>query len=162
VAKLRSRVSRTAKVVIAAIFLLLALWVFRPRPDDVMKTKIAQEQCNRFSVALDMFAADCGRYPSSQEALGVLWERQPDIRGWNGPYLDPPQKPTGYLDPWGQFYTYRVDRDGTFVSSAGPDMRAGSGDDVRVRVGVVIGVTHYRAVKRPESKEVPKATKLTE
>jgi general secretion pathway protein G len=39
-------------------------------------------------------------------------------------------------DPWGQEYTVACSEDDIVVSSAGPDKKSGSGDDIRVPTGV--------------------------
>lgn len=58
------------------------------------------------SVALDSYAFDCGRYPTTQQGLRALWEPpylHPVPEGWRGPYLNGPAD----LDPWGRPYVYR-------------------------------------------------------
>jgi hypothetical protein len=46
-------------------------------------------------VTLDMFKADCGRYPTTSEAWKVLMNPPADgsLKGWRGPYLEPPGFP---------------------------------------------------------------------
>lgn len=56
-------------------------------------------------VALDTFAEDCDRYPSSAEGLAALLKRSSQIpeAKWKGPYLDRDSVP---LDRWGHAYVY--------------------------------------------------------
>ena len=64
------------------------------------KTQIAQ-----FSSALQTYFLDCGRFPTSEQGLGALWEKPvlyPVPENWNGPYLD--RKPGN--DPWGTDFKY--------------------------------------------------------
>ena len=65
----------------------------------------AKNQIEIFSVALNSFFLDCGRYPSGGQGLEALWEKpilEPVPDGWQGPYL------TKALpkDPWSQAYEY--------------------------------------------------------
>ena len=64
----------------------------------------AEMQIHSFGVALNHFAEDCGRYPSSTEGLNALVNRPHDIgeARWRGPYLDD-RIPN---DPWGNDYMY--------------------------------------------------------
>src|SRR5688572_7828245 len=51
------------------------------------EVKTAQAQITAFGKALDQFRLDMGRYPTSDEGLGVLVERVAGDPRWNGPYL---------------------------------------------------------------------------
>lgn len=60
---------------------------------------------NQMKVALDMYAADNGDYPTSEQGLAALITKptsQPEPTNWNGPYVEP----TNFLDPWGKVYVY--------------------------------------------------------
>jgi general secretion pathway protein G len=54
--------------------------------------------------ALDRFAIDCGRYPTTSEGLAGMVNCPTNFTGgkWNGPYLDEIPK-----DPWKYDYVYR-------------------------------------------------------
>jgi general secretion pathway protein G len=54
--------------------------------------------------AVDAFAIDCGRYPTTSEGFAALLNCPTNIspNRWHGPYLR--DKPT---DPWGNDYVYR-------------------------------------------------------
>jgi general secretion pathway protein G len=66
---------------------------------------VAKAQVDALSRALDTFRLDTGRYPSTEEGLGVLMAPPGDNAAgrWNGPYL---QKAVP-LDPWGRPYLYK-------------------------------------------------------
>ncbi len=69
------------------------------------KEKIARQQIAMLSTALDLFRADVGRYPTTEEGLEALVKRPDTIPAdkWKGPYLRQPKIP---LDPWGHPYLY--------------------------------------------------------
>lgn len=65
----------------------------------------ARAQIATIELALESYALDCGRYPSTAQGLSALWERPylaPVPQGWNGPYLRGAPRP----DPWGRPYQY--------------------------------------------------------
>jgi general secretion pathway protein G len=72
---------------------------------DRARVASARSQIDSFSVALESYYIDCGRYPSAEQGLAALWAKptlEPVSDGWNGPYLykDVPN------DPWGNVYEY--------------------------------------------------------
>jgi general secretion pathway protein G len=68
------------------------------------KTKTARLQIEEFSVALDLYQLEVGRYPSSEEGLDALINEPSAVVGWNGPYL---RKRVIRRDPWGFEYGYQ-------------------------------------------------------
>jgi general secretion pathway protein G len=65
----------------------------------------AKNQIEIFSVALNSYYLDCGRYPSSEQGLATLWEKpvlEPVPAHWEGPYLTK-EVPR---DPWDKAYEY--------------------------------------------------------
>ena len=80
--------------------------------------------------AVDRFELDAGRFPTSEEGLGVL-AQQPttQVKEWHGPYIK--RIPT---DPWGNAYVYRYpgqyNTRGADLLSYGPDGREGGNDDI--------------------------------
>jgi general secretion pathway protein G len=65
----------------------------------------AKNQIEAFSIALNAYYLDCGRYPTAEQGLKALWEKpvlEPVPSQWSGPYLNKevPQ------DPWGRPYEY--------------------------------------------------------
>jgi general secretion pathway protein G len=74
---------------------------------DRARTATARSQIDSFTVALESYYIDCGRYPSTEQGLAALWEIpviEPVNIGWNGPYLykNIPN------DPWGNPYEYTI------------------------------------------------------
>jgi general secretion pathway protein G len=68
-------------------------------------TKImkAQVQLEYIEVALYKFCCDVKRFPSTEEGLNVLVEKQIMEQNWNGPYISNPNVP---FDPWGNKFIY--------------------------------------------------------
>src|SRR6185295_15487180 len=92
-------------VVISIIALIMAL--VGPRVLNFLtesKVKAAKIQIESLSSALDLYALDTGRYPSSSEGLDALMQPPGGTAGWNGPYLKGTVVPK---DPWGKSYVYR-------------------------------------------------------
>jgi general secretion pathway protein G len=67
------------------------------------KGKTAAVQIKDLQQAADLYRLDIGRYPTNGEGLDALVSN-PDVSGWNGPYL------RGSLpeDPWGNPYRYEA------------------------------------------------------
>ena len=68
------------------------------------KTDAARVEIRTIGSALELFALDNGRFPSSQEGLTALVERPAGTARWNGPYL---KSKTAPKDAWGRPYLYR-------------------------------------------------------
>lgn len=83
------------------------------------KQKIARQQIEMISTALDLFRADVGRYPTTEEGLEALVKRPEDIPEdlWKGPYLKHGKLPK---DPWGRPYHY-FGPDSDMAKSRGAD-----------------------------------------
>jgi len=86
------------------------------------------------ATALDAYAVDNGRYPSTDQGLRALVEKpvdSPEPRNWKGPYLRASDVP---LDPWG--HPYRYENPGSKrpplcdLYSVGPDGQDGTPDDI--------------------------------
>jgi general secretion pathway protein G len=91
-------------VVITIIGLIMAL--IGPRVLNYLsesKAKAAKIQIESFASALDLYYLDLGRYPTTNEGLAALTQRN-NAPGWNGPYLRGGVVPN---DPWGHGYIYR-------------------------------------------------------
>lgn len=92
-----------------------------------------ETQLRYFDPAVNAFAQDCGRYPSSAEGLNALIKRPNDISEgqWKGPYLECRSIPT---DPWGHNYVYAFPSSHSTnrfdIYSCGPDgvSKTGGGD----------------------------------
>jgi len=92
------------------------------------KETAARAQMENFSMALDSFLIDMGRYPSTQEGLAVLRIKPAGAADqWHGPYL----KKDLPADPWGHPYHYRAPgRNGGYeIVSYGADGREGGEAD---------------------------------
>jgi general secretion pathway protein G len=68
------------------------------------KTDTARVEIRTIGSALELFALDIGRFPTSQEGLSALVERPAGLNRWNGPYL---RAKTAPIDAWGRPYIYR-------------------------------------------------------
>lgn len=91
------------------------------------KVTAAREQMANFSVALDSFFVDMGRYPTTSEGLNVLRVRPDGGEMWKGPYLQK-EVPS---DPWNNPYVYRSPgRNGGYeIISFGEEGREGGEGD---------------------------------
>ena len=86
------------------------------------RVKAAKLQIENFGSALDLFAIDAGRYPTTSEGLEALVQRPTTVQAWSGPYLKGGKVP---LDPWGNPYQYRspVERTQYEILTFGSDGR---------------------------------------
>lgn len=90
-------------VVIAIIGLLVSL--VGPKffgQVDKAKEQTVKAQLQMISSALDAFRLDTGRYPTDNEGLQILWQKESNIPGFTGMYLPKPLK----NDAWGNAYVY--------------------------------------------------------
>lgn len=114
-------------IVIIALLSSLVAPKFFGKLDDA-KVKTAYTQMQMLSTSLDSFRLDAGRYPTSEEGLKILWAKDSDLKGWNGPYL--PKKVEE--DPWGNPYNYKMpgsDKNDYDLFSYGADGKEGGSDD---------------------------------
>lgn len=100
---------------------------------DQSKVAAAQAQVKLLRGAVESLRLDVGRYPTAEEALGLLAKPPADPRlaeRWRGPYLDG----TLPLDPWGRAYLYAVpgaDGQPFALYSHGADGKPGGEGDAR-------------------------------
>lgn len=98
------------------------------RSEQARTTAVAT-QISSFSTALDAFEVDNGYYPRGKSGLLDLVQQPRDAQNWKGPYLKEIPK-----DPWGNEYVYecpgRVNVSSYDLTSAGPDGKVGSEDDI--------------------------------
>ncbi len=69
------------------------------------KPQKAKIDLTQIETGLDMYAADNGQYPTTEQGLQALITQPtaaPAPTNWNGPYV----KPTDFKDPWGALYAY--------------------------------------------------------
>jgi general secretion pathway protein G len=78
---------------------------------DSSKVQTAETQIKMIKGALETMRLDIGRFPTTQEGLGMLYHQPKDVQTagfWQGPYLDE-EVP---LDPWNNPYQYRLQSGG--------------------------------------------------
>ena len=90
-------------VVIALLATIVAPNLFRNVDDARVAT--ARAQIESLATALDAYRLDNGRYPSTAQGLGALWEKPTadPPANWRSPYV----RKAIPLDPWGRGYVYR-------------------------------------------------------
>jgi general secretion pathway protein G len=94
-------------MVVIVILGILAALIFprvTGRSEDARRAK-AVSDIESIGTALDLYAADNGRYPTTEQGLEALRtppDRPPLPRAWNGPYL----KKALPVDAWGNPYLY--------------------------------------------------------
>lgn len=117
-------------IIILAILAAVVLPRVIGRTEDA-KVSNAIATIQTFSNQLEMYNADTGTFPTSDQGLGALIAN-PGLPKWNGPYLR--NQETVPNDPWGNPYQYKQPgengRDYDIVS-AGPDGQTGSADDIK-------------------------------
>lgn len=107
------------------------------RTEEARVTRCRSDIRGTIGVALDLFEADVGRYPSSDEGLEALYVKPQNVdeESWKGPYLKQRTMPK---DPWKRPYEYRYpsEREGMTggepydLLSTGADGVSGTADDV--------------------------------
>jgi general secretion pathway protein G len=122
-------------VVIAVLATLVAPNVFQHI--GTAKDATARSQIEMLGAALDAYRLDNGRYPTTSQNLGALWDApktDPIPRSWRGPYVrkDVP------VDPWKTAYVYKSPaeqgRGGYDLLSLGADGKpGGEGEDADVK-----------------------------
>lgn len=121
-------------MVVIAILALLG-GIVAPRVFDRLRKarpEKARIDIKQIGLALDMYAADNGQYPTTEQGLPALIRKPtspPDPPNWTRPYVEP----TDFKDPWGNEYIYAspsthegYDYD---LSSLGADGQEGGEDD---------------------------------
>jgi general secretion pathway protein G len=69
------------------------------------KPQKAKIDLTQIETGLDMYAADNGSYPTTEQGLQSMITKPttpPEPMNWSGPYV----KPTDFKDPWGVIYIY--------------------------------------------------------
>lgn len=119
-------------LIVSLLFLILFMNLIRPRIHGYRRTamiKAAQTQIAAVATALDMFKADNSFYPTNKNGLNDLIVKPENAStNWH-PYLD-----NIPLDPWDHPYRYeypgRHNTNSYDLSSAGPDGKFGTEDDI--------------------------------
>lgn len=124
-------------VIIAVLASFVAPNVFRHV--DTAKNVSARAQIASMSAALDAYRLDNGRYPTTQQGLGALWQAptvEPRTGNWRGPYM----RQTLPADPWGAPYVYRAPGDRT---PSGFDLSSFGGDGAPGGTGEAADITSW-------------------
>jgi general secretion pathway protein G len=115
-------------LVILATLAAIVVPKFTGRSEQARVTA-AKTEISGMETALEAFEVDNGYYPESDGGLKDLWEKPDDLDNWR-PYLTKPID----ADPWGNPYIYvypgKHNEHGYDLSSAGPDGRDGTDDDI--------------------------------
>jgi len=120
-------------VIIIGILAALVIPQFAGRTEDAKKAAAHTQIDSLFGSALDMYEADNGNYPTTEQGLDALRNQpssEPAPKNWKGPYLksDVPN------DPWGTPYVYTspgVHNPSSYdLASNGPDRQEGTDDDI--------------------------------
>ena len=115
-------------IVILGILAAIVVPKFAGRGEQA-RQQAAKTQIGAFSTALSAFEVDNGYYPKGKAGLTDLVQPPRDAQNWKGPYLKEVPK-----DPWNNEYIYefpgRRNANSYDLSSAGPDGKAGSEDDI--------------------------------
>ena len=118
-------------VIIIGVLAAIMLPNFAGRSEEARKTRAKTEIESTIGLALDMFEADTGSYPRTEQGLEVLIRKPEQAANWRGPYI---KKSNSFLDPWKQEYNYRFPgQHNTFsydLTSSGPDGQSGTDDDI--------------------------------
>lgn len=114
-------------LVILAVLAAVVVPKFTSRSQQARMTA-AKTDISNLETALDAFQVDTGRFPTSDEGLGVLVQAPPNAQDWRGPYI----KRGIPNDPWGHPYVYRFpgthNADSYDLFSTGADGREGNDD----------------------------------
>jgi general secretion pathway protein G len=117
-------------IIILAILAAVVIPNVVNRTDDA-RVSSAISTVTSFDTALDLYKADTGQYPTSDQGLNALISN-PGIPSWNGSYLK--NQNSVPQDPWGHPYIYKSpgsDGRDYEVVSAGPDGQVGTQDDIQ-------------------------------
>ena len=113
------------QVGLAALLIAIGIWSYLAIPrtgDSDARPAGARADIQNTGVALRMYHADVGNYPST---LTELFTNRSGASNWKGPYIEirttgaPPS--TMQLDPWGNEYIYALQGTNFVLRSLGPD-----------------------------------------
>ncbi|MCA9288740.1 MAG: type II secretion system major pseudopilin GspG [Phycisphaerales bacterium] len=120
--------------IILAISGLVALTLFGRR--DQAEADLARVEFDQLRRALNLFRLDFNRYPTDEEGIAVLWNKEQldpeaDQEAWKE-YLDDPMTNDRWGNPWGYRQQSEETEDATKFDlwSFGPDGEEGTDDDI--------------------------------
>jgi general secretion pathway protein G len=113
-------------LVVAILGILAAVVVGNfSKHGEKARIKATRASIAAIATQIDVYQLDTGRYPASLDNL-LTSSGEPN---WSGPYIRGGRE--SLVDAWGTPFSYRSSGDGTYkVTSAGPDLSLGSGDDI--------------------------------
>jgi general secretion pathway protein G len=118
-------------VIIIGVLAAIMLPNFSGRSEEARRTRAKTEIEGTIGLALDMFEADTGNYPSTEQGLDALIREPDGVANWRGPYI---KKSNSFEDPWKNKYNYQYPGQhnnlGYDLISSGPDSQLGTEDDI--------------------------------
>jgi general secretion pathway protein G len=120
--------------IVLALSGLIGVALFRQR--DSAKVDLARTDMNSLKGALDLFRLDFDRYPTEEEGLAVLWDRNAlssdeEPAKWKG-YMREPMATDRWGQPWGYRQRSEFGDETRFdLWSNGPDKEEGTDDDIK-------------------------------
>jgi type II secretion system protein G len=126
-----SRIDRIFSSAVIFVFVAYVAWdkaFIRDRFDNRQMALVGAEVLDN---GVQMFAYDCGRYPTASEGFAVLKYNTDALKGWKGPYIRDIDLP----DPWRRPYVYRCPgQHGPYdILSFGADgIEGGKGDNADI------------------------------
>ena len=118
-------------VVIIGVLAAIMLPDFAGRSELERLARAKTEIESTIGLALNMFEADTGNYPTTQLGLRALLMNPENLPNWKGPYI---KKSNEFLDPWQNEYYYCYPGQKNIFSydlvSPGPDGQLGTKDDI--------------------------------
>jgi beta-galactosidase len=119
-----------AVIIIGLLFLgsVVLTMLGKGGPARISRAQVqAQKSVDAVAIALGRYRYHVGRYPATEEGLKALSEITPQVKGWNGPYVN-----HVVPDMWGHDYVYvnNGENESPTVYSKGADGLAGTTDDV--------------------------------
>lgn len=126
------------EMIVVLVIIGLIMGLVGPRlfgQADRAKVQTAETQVRMLRGALQTMRLDIGRFPSTEEGLGLLVNTPQDSKiskRWRGPYLEEGVP----NDPWGSPFQYRLEANGsqpfTLYSFGSDGKQGGSGDDADI------------------------------
>jgi hypothetical protein len=102
------------------------------------RVRFTQERMETYARAIKDLAADCGSERLNSTNVLPALGSNPGWQGWNGPYLLNPIVPLdrGIGDFWGSGMALQLTNGTLRITSAGPDRKMGTSDDIIFSVTV--------------------------